>query len=149
MITMVRPIQVAAALMLLSSSGTLAQTPRRVTIDDLMALRTINDVKISPSGDRVAYTVSTPSVERNAHEAALFVVPATGGTPKRVAESHRIFAPALPAPRLRWLPGGEMLSVLVAGASGPQVLTVNAETNAATVVTAAPSGVTGYEWSPD
>ena len=44
-----------------------AQAPRRVTIDDLMALRTINDVKISPSGDRVAYTVSTPSVERNAH----------------------------------------------------------------------------------
>ena len=50
-----------------------------MTIDDLMALRTINDVKISPSGDRVAYTVSTPSVERNAHETALFVMPATGG----------------------------------------------------------------------
>src|SRR5262245_53309137 len=49
-----------------------AQSPKRVTIDDLMALRTINDVKISPSGDRIAYTVSTPSVPRNAHEAALF-----------------------------------------------------------------------------
>ena len=38
-----------------------AQAPRRVTIDDLMALRTINDVKISPSGDRVAYTSSVGS----------------------------------------------------------------------------------------
>jgi len=126
-----------------------AQAPRRVTIDDLMALGTINDVEISPSGDRVAYSVSTPSVERNAHEAALFVMPATGGAPKRLAESHRIFTPALPAPRLRWLPSGQALSVLVVGATGPQVLTVNPETNAATVVTSAPAGVSGYEWSPD
>jgi hypothetical protein len=31
-----------------------AQAPRKVTIDDLMALRTINDVKISPTGDQIA-----------------------------------------------------------------------------------------------
>ena len=54
-----------------------AQVPRRVSIDDLMSLRTINDVKISAAGDRVAYTVSTPSVARNAHEAALFVIPSS------------------------------------------------------------------------
>ena len=86
-----------------------------------MALRTINDVEISPAGDRVAYTVSTPSLERNAHEPALFVIPASGGTPKRLAEPHRIFTPALPAPRLRWLPDGHTLSMLVAGSGGPQV----------------------------
>ena len=90
-----------------------------------MALRTINDVKISPAGDRVAYTVSTPSVARNAHEPALFVIPAAGGTAKRLAESHRIFAPALPAPRLRWLPDGKTLSMLVAEKIGPQVVTID------------------------
>ena len=137
------------SLLAITALSVSAQAPRRVTIDDVMSLRTINDVKISPSGDRVAYTVSTPSVERNAHEPALFVMPSTGGTAKRLAESHRIFAPALPAPRLRWLPSGQAMSVLVAGASGPQVLTVNPDTNAATVVTSAPLGVTGYEWSPD
>lgn len=137
------------SLLVVAAISVSAQAPRRVTIDDLMALRTINDVKISPSGDRVAYTVSTPSVEQNAHEAALFVMPSTGGTPKQLAESHRIFTPALPAPRLRWRPDGKTLSVLVVGASGPQVLTVNPETNAATVVTSAPAGVSAYEWSPD
>ena len=129
--------------------GVSAQAPRRVTIDDLMGLRTINDVKISPSGDRLAYTVSAPSVERNAHEPALFVMPSTGGTPKRLAESHRIFTPALPAPRVRWQPDGQTVSILVAGANGPQVLTVNPETNAANVITSAPAGVSAYEWSPD
>jgi dipeptidyl aminopeptidase/acylaminoacyl peptidase len=149
MITMVRPIQVAAALMLLSSGGTVAQTPRPVTIDDLMALRTINDVKISPAGDRVAYTVSTPSLERNVHEAALFVIAANGGTPKRLAESQRIFTPALPAPRLRWLPDGTAVSMLVTGTGGPQVVSVNPDTNVVTTVTSAPGGVASYEWSPD
>src|SRR5687768_8737578 len=126
-----------------------AQAPRRVTIDDLMGLRTINDVKISPAGDRVAYTVSTPSLERNAHEPSLFVIAAAGGTPKRLAESHRIFTPALPAPRLRWLPDGTALSMLVAGTGGPQVVSVNPDTNDVTTVTSAPTGVTSYEWSPD
>ena len=126
-----------------------AQVPRRVTIDDLMALRTINDVKISPSGDRVAYTVSTPSVERNAHEAGLFVMSSSGGAPKRLAESHRIFTPALPAPRLRWMPDGQTVSILVSGAAGAQVLTVNPDTDATHVVTSAPAGLSAYEWSPD
>jgi dipeptidyl aminopeptidase/acylaminoacyl peptidase len=120
-----------------------------VTIDDLMGLRTINDVKISPSGDRVAYSVSTPSIQQNAHEPALFVIPAGGGTPKRLAESHRIYAPALPAPRVRWLPDGQTVSVLAADKTGTQVLTVNADGSAAAFVTAAPLGVSGYEWSPD
>ena len=126
-----------------------AQTPRRVTIDDLMALRTINDVEISPSGDRIAYTVSTPSLERNAHEPALFVIPASGGTPKRLAEAHRIFTPALPAPRLRWLPDGRTLSMLVTGPGGSQVATVDPLTNMVNTVTSAPTGVVSYEWSPD
>lgn len=123
--------------------------PAKVTIDDLMALQTINDVRISPAGDRVAYTVSTPSVERNAHEPALFIVSATGGTPKRVAATYQIFTPALPAPRLRWLPDGKTVSVLVQGQGGPQVATINPDNDNVTIITSAPTGVSGYEWSPD
>jgi len=131
------------------SIGATAQSPRKVTIDDLMALSTINDVKISPLGDRVAYTVSTPSVEGNVHLPALFIVDAAGGTPKRLVETHRIFAPALPAPRLRWSPNGKMISVLVMGTGGAQILGVIPESGSATILTAAPGGVTAYEWAPD
>jgi dipeptidyl aminopeptidase/acylaminoacyl peptidase len=126
-----------------------AQSPRPVTIDDLMALGTINDVKISPAGDRVAYTVSTPSLARNAHEPQLFVVSASGGTPKRLAESQRIYTPALPAPRVRWQPGGKIVSVLVVTENGPQVLGVMPDSGSAAILTAAPTGVSAYEWAPD
>ena len=125
-----------------------AQSAKRVTIDDLMSLRTINDVEISPSGDQIAYTVSTPSVARNAHEPALFVIPTSGGPPRQIAQSYRIFTPALPAPRVRWRPDGS-ISVLVAEKSGPQVLSLRPDNTGAQIVTAAPLGVSGYEWSPD
>ena len=137
-----------AGLFVLASISTDAQSPRKVTIDDLMALRTINDVEISPAGDRVVYTVSTPSVPRNAHEVSLFVIPSSGGTPTRLAENHRIFVPALPAPRLRWRPDGS-ISVLVAEKTGPQVLSIKPDNSGAQIVTSAPLGVSGYEWSPD
>lgn len=126
-----------------------AHAARKVTIDDVMALRTINDVEISPAGDRIAYSVSTPSVARNAHEPALFVIPAAGGAAKPLAESYRIFTPALPAPRLRWRADGQAISVLVVEKTGPQVLSIKPDNTGAQVVTSAPQGVSSYEWSPD
>jgi dipeptidyl aminopeptidase/acylaminoacyl peptidase len=146
---MMKRIVSAAALVLITTAAGSTQAPRRVTIDDLMALRTINDIEISPAGDRIAYTVSTPSLERNAHEPALFVVPTSGGAPTRLAESQRIFSPTLPAPRLRWSPDGTQISVLVAAAGGPQVVAIDVQTNAVTPLTSALGGVTTYEWSPD
>ena len=45
--------------------------PHPVNVDDLMRLRWIADVQISPDGERVAYVVSQPSVENNTHDALL------------------------------------------------------------------------------
>jgi hypothetical protein len=115
---------IGALLVLLTITALEAQPPRRVSIDDLMALRTINDVKISPAGDQIAYTVSTPSVTRNAHEPALFIIPSGGGTPKQLAETYKIFTPSLPAPRVRWRADGQTISLLVVEKSGPQVLSI-------------------------
>ena len=58
-----------------------AQQKKPVTVDDLFKLASIVDVRLSPQGDRVAYVVSRPSLVKNQHEAALFVVSAAGGTP--------------------------------------------------------------------
>ncbi len=126
-----------------------AQQPRPVTIDDLMALRTINDVKISPAGNRIAYVVSKPSMASNAHEPELFVMPAAGGTPVRLAAQAQIYAPALPAPRLRWSPDGDTLSFLALADGRSQVMAVPASGGATKHLTAAPEGVNAYEWSPD
>ena len=136
-----RCFAVAAVCGLPLAGSIAAQSPRPVTIDDLMALRTINDVKISPAGDRVAYVVSAPSVARNAHEPELYVMPSDGGTAIRVSPQSRIFSPALPAPRLRWSPDGERVSFLALVDGRPQVQVVRPSGGPTTNLTAAPEGV--------
>jgi dipeptidyl aminopeptidase/acylaminoacyl peptidase len=124
-------------------------TPRLVTIDDLMALSTINDVEIAPAGDRIAYTVSTPSLASNTHETRVFVVAAAGGDAMRLAEDAKVFVPALPAPRLRWSPDGTRVTFLGLGDGRPQVFAVAASGGPARALTHAPEGVSAYEWAPD
>ncbi len=121
----------------------------KVTVDDLMKLRSIVDVRISPDGQRVAYAVSMPSLGRNAHEAAIYVVSSRGGQAQRLAEGSRVFTARSPAPKLRWSPDGASISFLGFVGDKSQVLAVGASGGEAHPLTTAPEGVTGYEWSPD
>src|SRR3954453_8327896 len=92
----------AAALIAAWVAQPSAQPKRPISVDDLMKLRSIVDVQISPDGQRVAYVVSTPNLAKNEHEAALFVVPRTGGASSRIGETVRIFNIPTPRPQLRW-----------------------------------------------
>jgi dipeptidyl aminopeptidase/acylaminoacyl peptidase len=120
-----------------------------VTIDDLMKLRAIVDVRISPDGDLVAYVVSTPVLSRNEHDGALFVVPVGGGPPRRLGQDVHIFNIPSPIPRIRWSPDGKVVTVIALRGTRPQVVAIPIGGGAAYPLTEAPEGVLGYEWSPD
>jgi dipeptidyl aminopeptidase/acylaminoacyl peptidase len=141
--------RVIAAAAAVSALAVHAQPLRPVTVGDLMRVRTIVDAKIAPDGESIAYVVSTPSVEKNVHETALFVMPATGGTAIRLADERQIFTPALPAPRLRWTPDGRHVTFLALAGNRPQVFTVAAAGGMSRALTAARMGVSAYDWSPD
>ena len=136
-----------AAIVLVSNVAAAAQRP--VTVDDEMKFRSIVDVKIAPDGQRVAYVVSTPSLTKDEHEGALYIVSATGGTPTRLGESIRIFNPTAPAPRLRWSPDGSMLALLAFAGERPQVFAIPLSGAPPRALTDAPEGVSGFDWSPD
>src|SRR6266849_3390391 len=129
--------------------GSAQQTARPMGVDELMRMRSIVDVQIAPDGGRVAYVVSTPNLEKNEHDAAVFVVPSTGGTPERLAESIRVFNVPSPRPQLRWSPDGRSVSVLAFAAGRPEVFAVPVAGGEPPQVTKAPEGVIAYEWSPD
>lgn len=133
------------AIIAAASSG----QPRPVTIDDEMKFRSIVDVKISPDGKRVAYVVSTPSLAKNEHEVALYVVPAGGGAPRRLGDAVKILNAPLPAPRTRWSPDSTAVGVLALVGEKPQVHAIPLSGGAPNVLTNAPEGVSGFEWSPD
>ena len=138
----------ATAAIVWSSPGPTAAS-RPITVDDLMMLRSINDVRIAPAGDSVAYVVSTPSLPKNEHEAALFIVAASGGAPTRLGESIRIFNLPTPRPQLRWSPDASLISLIAFEGGRPQVFAVPVNGAAPKVLTRAPEGVFAYEWAPD
>ena len=131
-----------AVLLLVFAPAVFAQ-PRPFTLDDEMKLRTIVDVKISPDGQQVAYVVSTPNLDKNQHEGALYI----GST--RLGEKLRIFNTPIPAPRLRWSPDGTMLSLLAFAGDKPQVFAIPISGGDPRALTEASEGVSGFEWSPD
>ncbi|MGH3117820.1 MAG: S9 family peptidase [Gaiellales bacterium] len=146
---------------LVATVALLSSTPpsgRPVTIDDLMRMRAMSDVRISPDGERVAYVVSEASFERNAYEPAIFVVPSSASVasglsrtspPVKLTSSTRVFNRPLPAARLKWTPDGTALSFLAWVGERPQVMTLSVAGGEPRQITSAPEGVTNYEWAPD
>jgi len=114
-----------------------------------MGLRSISDVRISPDGRQVAYVVSRPSLEKDEHEAVLYLVASGGGTPERLTYGTRLFNKPRPAPHLRWSADGSRLSFLAFAGDLPQVFALDARGGEARALTASPQGVSDYAWSPD
>jgi dipeptidyl aminopeptidase/acylaminoacyl peptidase len=126
-----------------------AQMKRAPGVDDLMTMRSIVDVQISPDGQRVAYVTSTPNLATNEHDGALFVVAAAGGASKRLAETLKIFNIPTPRPQLRWSRNGREISLVGLAEGRPEVFTVPSSGGEPLQITHAPEGVFAYEWSPD
>ena len=143
------PAAVVATAVVWALARPAAQPKPPITVDDLMKLRSIVDVQIAPDGQRVAYVVSTPNLVRNEHDAALFVVAATGGAAARLGEGVRIFNVPTPRPQLRWSPDGSMLSVIGIEDGRPEVIGIPLSGAPPEALTRAPEGAFTYEWSPD
>ncbi|HLA11705.1 MAG TPA: S9 family peptidase [Pyrinomonadaceae bacterium] len=121
----------------------------KVTVDDLMKLRFVADVSISPDGQHVAYVVSTPSIEKAEHVAILYVMPASGGKAVRMTYNTQVFNRPVPNPRLRWSPDGSLITFLGMVDRTPQVMAVSRAGGEAYALTSSDEGVTNYEWSPN
>jgi dipeptidyl aminopeptidase/acylaminoacyl peptidase len=79
---------------LVISSSVAAQnapvTPKRWTVDDVLAMKTVSDVAISPDGKRVAYVVTARDREDNVNKSDIWVVPVDGGAPVQVTYGPRV-----------------------------------------------------------
>ncbi|WP_257643984.1 S9 family peptidase [Luteimonas salinisoli] len=124
---------------------------------DLVDLRQVTDPRFGPAGERLAWVVITPQPEGRPPRRRIWRSTLEDGAAPR----------ELPAPDdasdhgPSWSPRGDALAFLSdrahtataqAGDDAPpaaQVWRVDADGEAATRLTAAPGGVTGFAWSPD
>src|SRR5210317_1265408 len=106
----------AATLLFPQGAGeatTSSSEPRLVIIEDQFKIRSVRDPRISPEGDWVAYTVTTPNLKEEKSETQIWVAPFDGDS-KAIpftAKGHSSSSP-------RWDPTGKYLAFLSARAKG-------------------------------
>jgi dipeptidyl aminopeptidase/acylaminoacyl peptidase len=114
-----------------------------MTIEDVLALRAVNDAQISPDGQWVAYTVTRADMEQNANDADLWLVSTKGGTPVRLTTNKKSDT----APR--WSPDGRQLAFISAREEKPQLYLISPFGGEPERITENKGGVRSAAWSPD
>ncbi len=117
---------------------------RLIDIDDLYRIAYIEDVRVSPDGEWIAYVQAAPDRIENSYQRNIWLAPTDGGAPVQVTRSGKDTQP-------RWSPDGTRLAFTSARSDKPQVyvLPVGAPGGEARCVTSQPYGASSPAWSPD
>ncbi len=127
---------------------------------DIMRLKAVGGVALSPDGARVLYTVSawehpnakgdTALGDRHDRRAHVFMVPAAGGAPRQLTFGER--GESQP----QWSPDGRTIAFVAARGTGtgddaprPQLWLLPADGGESRQLTTVREGVSSYVWSPD
>jgi dipeptidyl aminopeptidase/acylaminoacyl peptidase len=120
-----------------------AATKRRMSFDDVVALRTVADPQLSPDGQWVAYTVSRADLEQNASDADIWLASTLGEFPSRLTTSKKNDTSP------RWSPDGKRLAFISAREEKPQIFLMPVGGGEPERLTEHKGGVRSIAWSPD
>ena len=93
---------------LLIPLGTLSGQERGFHPEDYYSVVTVSQVAMAPSGEFVAFTVTTVREEENARHREIWLQPLTNGRPN--GEAFRITDPTAESDSPAWSPDGSLLS---------------------------------------
>jgi len=120
-----------------------AAAPKSPTIDQLVELRRVVSVALSPDGSQAAYVVREANWEENAFETEIWLADAAGGAPRRLTNAKKSSdAPA-------FSPDGKRLAFASDRSDKRQIYLIDPRGGEAEVLTSAEDGVQGFAWSKD
>ncbi len=115
---------------------------RPMTVDDLLAVKSVADPQVSPDGETVVYVVSELDRATDKTNSSLWMIPTSGGEPKRLttapgANNHPRFSP-----------DGKTIAFVSGRGGSNQVWLLPLEGGEARQLTHLPIDVSGPVWSP-
>lgn len=120
------------------------------TLDDILAMKTVSDPRVSPDGRWVAYVVEELRPDRSARQADLWLASVATG------EARRLTSAPGDDDSPRWSPDSKRIAFLsdrprpAGGAGGPrQLWLLGLEGGEATLLTEAAGGAAAPQWSAD
>ncbi|MFI4942755.1 MAG: TolB family protein, partial [Burkholderiales bacterium] len=120
-----------------------AAAPKSPTIDQLVELRRVVSVALSPDASQAAYVVREANWEENAFETEIWLADAAGGVPRRLTNAKKSSdAPA-------FSPDGRRLAFASDRSDKRQIYLIDPRGGEAEVLTSAEEGVQGFAWSKD
>ncbi len=129
-------------LLLIASAHPALAAGRPMTIDDLLAIKSVSDPQISPDGKSVVYVVSELDRATDKSNSDLWLVPAAGGEPKRLTTSEGTDN------HPRWRPDGQAIAFVSSRGGSSQVWLLPIDGGEARPLTKLPIDVSGPIWSP-
>lgn len=117
---------------------------RRIEAEDLYRIAYIEDVRVSPNGEWIAYVQVTPDRVENSYQRDIWLAPTDGGEPLQLTRGGKDTQP-------RWAPDSARLAFTSARGDKPQifVIPVGAPGGEGRCLTSLPYGASSAAWSPD
>jgi dipeptidyl aminopeptidase/acylaminoacyl peptidase len=132
-----------ALLAVLAAGPLYAQDKKPLTIDQYVTMPTVGDPQLSPDGQLVAYTISTPSLEDNRSTSRVWLAEvANRETWQATSGGGSDRAP-------RWSPDGRTLAFISTREGGSQIWRLPARGGEPTKISSFEPGVSDFVWSPD
>ena len=115
-----------------------------ITIDNILKLKSVSDIQISPNGKWVAYTITENDIKKDKPTKQIYKIPIIGG--EAIAITNSDYSASQP----RWSSDNKYLSFLASKEKDEktQVWLSNTQGGDAQVLTKIPQGVSSHEWSP-
>ena len=119
---------------------------RSITLEDLYRMQMLADVRISPDGEHVSYTLQRVDRETESKYSNLWVVPTSGGEPRQFTQGDQ--SDAMP----RWSPDGSQIAFLskrTVKEKTPQIYLISFNGGEARKLTSIDGEIREMQWSPD
>jgi len=127
------------------STGLDAQESRPITVEDVLALRSLSQISVSPDGQWVAYVVTERDMEEDRQETDVWIVPAAGGPGDARQLTFRPGSDDAPV----WHPSGEWLAFSSDREGVRQVYGIRPDGGEAWQVTSHETSVGGFRFAPN